>query len=139
LLVACNRTENIRRWLLYDGECGFCQHWVQWARRRGAEASVTFQPCQRATELRRQAGISDSDCEKSAFFLELAAGRVIRTDRAAGAINRVLAHLPGSRNALWRWLSVLYRVPGIQQFEELGYRLMARWRGRFGRRACARK
>ena len=42
-------------WLLYDADCGFCQRWCDWARRRGAERVIAFVPCQSAVELRQQA------------------------------------------------------------------------------------
>lgn len=44
----------------------------------------------------------------------------------AAAVNRVLAELGGG----WRWLSYVYAVPPIAWVEELGYRWVARNRGR---------
>lgn len=38
--------------LLYDSDCGFCQRWCDWAKRRGAEQTISFEPCQTATALR---------------------------------------------------------------------------------------
>jgi predicted DCC family thiol-disulfide oxidoreductase YuxK len=128
---------NVSSILLYDADCGFCQRWCQWAIRHGAEPAVRFEPCQPSVDLRQRAGISETDCGHAAFLVEVADdGRVIRTRRAAGAINGVMAKLPGVRNLLFRVASVFYQVPGLRQLEELGYRWVARNRHRFGSSSC---
>ena len=123
-------------WLLYDGDCGFCQRWIEWARRRGAEQVVHFEPCASATELRNQSGITDDDCANAAFLVEVRDGRVVNTRRAAAAINALLRRLPGRRNAVYRILGGVYLVPGIRHLEELGYRVVARHRYRLGSGSC---
>lgn len=134
-----NVARTIRHRLLYDGDCGFCRRWCDWAKRRGAEAAVEFLPCQLADKLRRLAGIADGECVKSAFLIESAAdGQIVSVRKAAAAINGVLAQLPGRGNAFWRLLSRLYRVPAIKQLEEIGYRVIARIRGRLGSGAPCR-
>lgn len=126
-----------QRWLLFDGDCGFCRRWCDWAIRRGAEQTVTFQPCQEAVELRAKAGVHHEQCLRSAVYIEAtSAGDIARVRTGAAAINSVLSNLPGSRNLFWRWLTCLYAVPGLQQLEEFGYRFIARNRGRFGRQQC---
>lgn len=128
---------NITRFLLYDADCGFCQRWCEWAKRRGAEPVIRFEPCHPAVDLRRLAGISELDCGHSAFLVEVAGdGRVIRTRRAAGAINGVMAQLPGVRNLFYRAASILYVVPGLRQIEDAGYRWVARNRHRLGGKSC---
>jgi predicted DCC family thiol-disulfide oxidoreductase YuxK len=123
--------------LLYDADCGFCQRWCQWAIRRGAEPMVQFEPCQSSIDLRLRAGISESECGHSAFLVEVGDdGRVVRTRRAASAINGVMAKLPGGRNLIYRTLSILYKVPGLKQVEDFGYRWIANNRHRFGSQAC---
>jgi len=127
----------VRRQLLYDGDCGFCQRWCEWAMRHGAEVSIEFKPCQLAQELRRLAGISDRECTKTALLIESGENdRIVTVRRGASAINGVLASLPGKRNVLWRLLSYLYRVPGIKQMEEIGYRIIARIRGHLSGGSC---
>ncbi len=64
-------------------------------------------------------------------------GEWSRRSRAAAAINGVLARLPGKRNAFFRIFAALYRVPGLRQLEELGYRIIARNRHRLGAASCA--
>lgn len=123
-------------WLLYDGDCGFCMRWVNWAKRKGADRMVRFVPCQSAVELRRQARIDEAECGHAAFLVEGDSNQVIAKHRAAAAINGVLAQLPGGRNALWRALASLYHIPGITQLEEFGYRWIARNRHKLGKNSC---
>ena len=123
-------------WLLYDGDCSFCQRWVNWAGRRGARAAVSFLPCQSAVDLRKRAGIEEVECGHSAILVECDSDRVVAVHRAAAAINGVMRRLPGSRNAFWRFISAFYFIPGIKQLEELGYRVVANLRHRFGKRSC---
>jgi predicted DCC family thiol-disulfide oxidoreductase YuxK len=125
------------RWLLYDGGCGFCARWCEWARARGADAVANFAACASAVELRAEAGIDDEECARAAILIEVRDGRVVRTRRAAAAVNGLLAHLPGWRNVLWRAAGRLYPLPGLRQLEEAAYRWVARNRGRFGRASCA--
>jgi predicted DCC family thiol-disulfide oxidoreductase YuxK len=136
-MAAIVETAIVHRVLLFDADCGFCQRWCDWARRRGAERAIRFEPCQPAVELRQRAGISEVDCGHAAFLVECGpSGDVLRTHRAAGAINGVLARLPGARNLIWRWLSALYRVPGLNLLEEWGYRVIARNRHRLAGGSC---
>lgn len=128
--------DHTQLWLLYDGDCGFCMRWVNWARRKGADQTVTFVPCQSAIELRQQAHIDEAECGHAAYLVEGNGERVISKRRAAAAINGVLAHLPGGRNAFWRALAALYHVPGIKQLEEIAYRFIARNRHRLGKSSC---
>lgn len=123
--------------LLYDADCGFCQRWCHWAIRHGADSAVRFEPCQPSIDLRQRAGISELDCGHTAFLVEVADdGRVIRTRRAASAINGVMAELPGFRNWCYRAISILYMVPGLRQIEDAGYRWIARNRHRFSGQSC---
>jgi predicted DCC family thiol-disulfide oxidoreductase YuxK len=125
------------RWLLYDGDCGFCRRWCDWAIARGARQSINFEACQTARELRHQAGVPDEQCMRTAVYIECdRAGQVSQVRTGAAAINSVLANLPGSQNIFWRWLSRIYDVPIIRQIEEAGYQIVARWRGRLGTSAC---
>jgi predicted DCC family thiol-disulfide oxidoreductase YuxK len=122
-------------WLLFDGDCGFCQRWVNWARKRGAERHVQFQPCQHAVDLRAQAAIAIEECGHSAILVK-SGQRGLEVHRAAAAINGVLRTLPGGRNFFLRSISHLYSVPGIKQIEEIGYRWIARNRHRFPGDSC---
>jgi predicted DCC family thiol-disulfide oxidoreductase YuxK len=125
-------SKQIERTLLYDGDCGFCKRWCEWAIHRGAASTIAFQPCQGAVELRERAGIVESECDKAALLVEQIDGRPSRVRRGADAVNTVLRSLPGARNAPWRLISALYWIPGIQQLEEWAYRRVAARRGGLG-------
>ncbi len=125
-----------RVWLLYDGDCALCQRWCDWAQRRGAGESITFTPCQSATELRSRADITDDECARFAILIEEAADSTLTVRRAAEAVNAVLAILPGRRNFLWRAWGKLYRVPGIRQVQDVCYPIVAALRHRFSHGRC---
>lgn len=122
--------------LLYDGLCGFCKRWCDWAARRTGQA-VSFQTCQESEELRQLASIPDAACLHAAHFVEVDAEGRMRHERGAGAINAVLERFQGRRRAPWRLLGRVYRCNGIRQAQDLGYRLVAANRHRFGDDACA--
>lgn len=122
--------------LLYDRDCGFCQKWCDWATRRGAGSSVTFTPCQNATEIHQQAGIGIEECLDSAILVSANNAMVVEVSRGAGAINDVMERLPGIRNAPYRTLSLLYRLHGFKQLEDWGYKVIAKNRFRLGSGSC---
>lgn len=125
-----------RVWLLYDGDCALCQRWSDWAQRRGACETITFMPCQSATELRSRADITDDQCTRYAILIEEAFDSTLTVRRAAEAVNAVLARLPGPRNFLWRALGKFYRVPGIRHVQDLCYPIAAAFRHRFSHGRC---
>jgi predicted DCC family thiol-disulfide oxidoreductase YuxK len=131
-------TPDLERVLLFDGDCGFCRRWCDWARRRGAEAAVKFRPCLGEQQIREQACITDVDCGHAAFLVELTDGKVRRTYRAAAAVSTVLTQLPGPRNFIWRLVGRFYWVPGLKQFEDWAYGVIARNRHRLGSNSCKR-
>jgi predicted DCC family thiol-disulfide oxidoreductase YuxK len=104
--------------LLYDGDCGFCRRQVERLRTRVGDA-VAFQPFQSATD---RAGIPESNLSRAVHLID-ADGRV---SSGAEAVFRTLA--AGKRNSLWLWM--YRRVPGFAPIAELGYRWVARHRGR---------
>jgi predicted DCC family thiol-disulfide oxidoreductase YuxK len=138
LFDMAEHTPSLQRVLLFDGDCGFCQQWCDWARRRGAEPSVSFRPCVEERRLREQASISDADCGHAAYLVEVRGDTVVNTHRAAAALSVVLRQLPGPRNVLWRIVGRLYRVPGLKQIEDWAYGVVARNRHRLGTTSCRR-
>ena len=104
-----------RRTLVYDGQCGFCTHWVE---RLGEQASeVDTQPYQSVTS--QYPEISESAFSQSVYWLEPSG----RTYRGAAAAFRFAsrAGLSG-RLALWAY-DVL---PGFASLSEFSYTLAAR-------------
>ncbi|HUR61064.1 MAG TPA: DCC1-like thiol-disulfide oxidoreductase family protein [Candidatus Thermoplasmatota archaeon] len=123
------------RWLLYDGGCGFCKRWCDWAARRTVD--VQYVPCQEAQAIRLQAGIGEAACLEAAFFVETTAQGVARVEKGAGAIHAVLGRFAGRRRVLWRMLALTYRLEGVRQAQDVGYGLVARNRHRITEEACA--
>ena len=128
-----------KRVLIYDGDCGFCQNWVNWSTIQGANAHVEFTPFQRNPRLLEIANLSEEECTRYAIYVEFDASEdnVVITEKAAGSINAVLRHLPGNGNLLYRLFGTLYLLDGIKHLEELGYKIIAHNRHRLGSPACA--
>lgn len=128
------------RVFIYDADCGLCTRTVEWLQGRGADRSLSFQPCQRSDELMNRAGLTSDDCMRNAYLL-CDRGEDIATHRGAGAINAALRLLPGARNAAWRLAGRTYLIPGIKQVQDVMYRWIARNRNRFssGSVVCSRR
>jgi pimeloyl-ACP methyl ester carboxylesterase/predicted DCC family thiol-disulfide oxidoreductase YuxK len=107
--------------LLYDGDCGFCRRQVERLHARVGDA-VAFQPFQHATD---RAGIPESNLSRAIHLID-ADGRV---SSGAEAVFRTLA--AGKGRSAWLWM--YRRVPGFAPIAELGYRWVARHRGRLSR------
>ena len=136
IVLGRTKSQKARSHLLYDSNCGFCQRWCDWAKRRGADQSIVFEPCQSAVALRQSAGISADECGNSAFLIHDSDGDTVEVLRGAGAINAVMERLPGARNAPYRALSLIYRLHGFKQIEDLCYRVIAKYRGKLGSGSC---
>ena len=123
-----------RPWLIWDGECGVCCWWVEWARKRGAGTRFQIVPYQNAPDppmnrdLRARAGRSVQVITPE--------GRNLQTGRAClfildGIGKRATAKFWGTPPMVW--------------FFELGYRVMARNRSLFSKfmsrdpKTCGRK
>ncbi len=133
--ILARKDDGVKRTLLYDADCGFCQQWVAWALKRGAGDRVAFEACQHAPEIRESAGIPEAQCVDAAFLVEQAAdGTTSR--RGAGAVNGVLELLPGWRNLPHRIGGLLYRSSLIREAEDIGYQYIAVNRHRLGDASC---
>jgi predicted DCC family thiol-disulfide oxidoreductase YuxK len=111
--------------MLFDGDCGFCQRWIQrWGRSMGQH--VDFLPLQAAEIAERFPELSRAAMEDAVHLVE-PSGRV---SRGAEAVFR-------SWLAVRRWPLWLYEhVPGADWAAELGYQFIARRRGWFSRMDC---
>ena len=116
-----------KRLLLYDGECGLCDRFVQWVLEQDGERVFQFTSLQGETaaslreELEIPAGLD------TAVLVD--AGVVYLR---SGAVFRVLAQLP----APWCWISMLRVFP--QWMMDPAYRFVAAIRHRLkgGRQSC---
>lgn len=90
--------------LVYDGHCPICQGGMRWVERHALPGRFEFLPCQSAERSRRFPWMSETACLE-ALQLVLPDGRVLAGDRA---IPEVLRRLRG-----WRWVAMMFRLPGM--------------------------
>jgi predicted DCC family thiol-disulfide oxidoreductase YuxK len=106
--------------LIFDGACGFCMRSVRLIRALDRDGRVTTVPYQRPGTPEAY-GLTAAQCEATI--------RAVTSEgehhSGAAAINAALAVALGSRLPLW-----LYRAPGIEQLQDLGYAFIARNRRR---------
>ena len=114
------QTRGVARMLVYDGDCGFCTRCARWVETRARDVEVM--PWQ-ALDL-RAVGLSGQQVRNAAYWLDDGT-----TDHAEGAIARSLM-------ACGRGYAVIGRallLPGVRRVAGLGYRFVARHRGRLSR------
>lgn len=98
--------------LLYDGACGLCVRWVEWARRLTAEA-IAYEPFQTADVAGRFPELSLAELERRVHLLTPEGG----VCRGAEAILRALAE-NGVATGLWRQYET---VPAFAEASEAAY------------------
>lgn len=101
--------------IIYDGECGFCGHWIRWFQAR-LDSSV--HPAPSSTETLNAYGVSRADADRAVQWID---GDV----RAAGA-RAVAAWFQTSRKRRWRFLGRLIASRPAAPFAEAVYRFVAR-------------
>lgn len=106
--------------LVFDGDCGFCRFWVEYARQLTGDA-VEYAPFQEAAE--RFPDIPPDAFRRAVQFIEPSG----RASSAAEAAFRLAALVPG-----YAWLLWLYRrLPGFAPASEFSYRVVAGHRSFF--------
>jgi len=106
--------------LVYDGDCGFCTRCARWVATRARDVEVV--PWQ-ALDL-RAVGLSEQQVRTAAYWPDDGT-----TDHGERAIARSLM-------ACGRGFAVIGRallLPGVRRVAGLGYRFVARHRGRLSR------
>jgi predicted DCC family thiol-disulfide oxidoreductase YuxK len=113
--------------LLYDGRCRIC---VREAGRlsRWVGGRVRLESFRDPEVLARHPDLTPEACEAAIHLVE-PGGRV---SRGAEAVARALGLRPLLRPLAW-----LYRLPGLRQLMDVGYRTVARNRFRLGGETCA--
>lgn len=113
--------------MLYDGDCGFCQRWIdRWRAATGPR--VRYEPFQ--TALTRFPQLSREQCQ-TAVQLVLPDGRITS---GAAAVFTALAHASRYRSLLW-----LYQhIPLFGRAAEIIYQLIAQHRSLFSAFAAAK-
>ncbi len=105
--------------LIYDGACGLCRGGVSWISRRAVGGQFEFLPCQAAERRARYPWMHERSCME-AMQLILPDGRLLAGD---AAIPEILRRLRG-----WRWLALLFRLPGVEVLAPRLYAWVARHR-----------
>ena len=109
--------------LLYDGDCGFCRQWVE--RLQGWDRDGAIR-CVPARERASVAGLPpiDDDALDRAMHLVTTDGTVYPGARAVPVVLQYLSH--------WRWLRILFLIPGAPWVADRVYSNIAKRRHRFG-------
>jgi predicted DCC family thiol-disulfide oxidoreductase YuxK len=110
--------------LIYDGSCALCRGAVTWISARVVRGAIEFLPCQAAERRARFPSIAEAACLE-AMHLVLPDGRV---RAGADALPEILARL-----RRWRFLGLLFRLPGARLAAPLAYRRIAGHRYRISR------
>jgi predicted DCC family thiol-disulfide oxidoreductase YuxK len=106
--------------VLWDGECGFCGSCVAWALSRDPESRLDFEPYQEVSELSLEL---HEACAKAVH--------VVKPDGAVLRAGRAVLFVFGQIG--WPRLSAALSLPPMIWCVELGYKLVARHRGRLSR------
>ncbi|MEE2750736.1 MAG: DCC1-like thiol-disulfide oxidoreductase family protein [Myxococcota bacterium] len=116
-----------QRLLLYDGECGLCDRFVQWVLEQDEAGLFHFAPLQGETATRLRENLEIPDGLDTAVLVESGVVHL-----RSGAVLRVL----GALSAPWSWFSLLRVFPRF--LTDPMYRVVARIRHRLlgGRDSC---
>lgn len=110
------------RTVLYDADCGFCQHSMMRFKRLGADAAMTFVPSVQAEALIAKTTLTEDDLGKGvAMIVQDAEGNILTLRYGADCVNGILRLLPGFLLLPLRILGSLYLLPVIKQVENWGY------------------
>ena len=112
--------------MLFDGDCGICTWFADFAMRVDVRRHFYVEPYQRVSELEvKRFGISYVDCARRLQVIT----RDGKVRSGAFAVNHFFAHY-----VPWNLLVILlYLVPPLLLLEILGYELVARNRTRLSR------
>jgi predicted DCC family thiol-disulfide oxidoreductase YuxK len=105
--------------LIYDGDCGFCRHWIQ-RFQRITGPRVDYLSRLDPTCATRFPHIPPTDLEEAVHLVEPGG----RTCRGAEAVIRALATTPGARWTAWAYA----HLPGLAPVAERVYAWVARHR-----------
>ena len=121
-----------RQLVLFDGECGLCDHSVHWVIDHDTSAKICFAPLQgeTAAALRAAYPVIPTDIE-TMVYVEDAGEPGARVSLRSRAVLRVCAAMPSP----WRWLAAFAWLP--RALTDGPYRLVARLRHRLWGRTQA--
>jgi predicted DCC family thiol-disulfide oxidoreductase YuxK len=113
-------SDSVRRILIWDGDCGFCQHWVGRIRSpaTGRPEAIAWQRLGR--DGLGSIGLCEADVAKAAYFID-AGGRQFRGHRA---VSQALIDAGGIR----AWIGRSIEIPPISALAAVVYWIVARTR-----------
>ena len=119
--------------VLYDGDCGVCDRFVQFVLARDPAARVRFAPLGGETAAKVLARAPDLALADSIVLVDLDQFGTARIFARSDAVLRILLRLSGP----WRAARVLWVVP--RPLRDTAYNIFARWRHGLSRskRACS--
>lgn len=101
--------------IFFDGSCDFCTRTVRLLRKLDRRGRITWLPFQNE-QARDAAGLTLEACERSVWSVTPDGER----GGGAEAMNMIVAVI------MRRWLPLrIYRLPGMRQFQDWGYRMIA--------------
>lgn len=112
--------------VLYDGQCNLCVNTVNVLRKLGTTANLEYIDLQQADVSAIVPNVDQSQLLAQLHVVE-AEGQLFR---GADAIVRIMRTIPQLR-----WISFIYRIPGLKPLADVLYRIIAKHRYRlFGRK-----
>ncbi len=105
--------------LIYDGDCPLCCKAMEWLQAHALPGSLEYLPCQASERVRRFPDISEAQCLE-AVQLAMEDGTVFSGDKALPPLFRMLRR--------WRWVALLFRVPGVTILAPHAYGFIAKRR-----------
>ncbi len=105
--------------LIYDGECPLCQRASEWVRRNAATAGLDILACQSRERAERFPDVAEARCLE-AMLLVLEDGTVYAAEEALPPLFLRLRR--------WRWLAMVFGLPGVSWLAPWAYGFVARHR-----------
>lgn len=103
--------------LIYDGDCPLCLTAVSWVQKHARQDALEYLPCRSDERAKRFPELSEKQCME-AMQLVMPDGRAHSGDAALPVLLMMLKR--------WRWLALLFKIPGITLLSAPAYRFIAR-------------
>ncbi len=105
--------------LIYDGSCPLCEGVARWVRRNAVPGAIETLPCQDPARAGRFPDLPERKC--------LEAIQLVMPDGTRHEAENALPPLL-SRMRRWRWLAMVFRMPGASLAAPRVYKWVARHR-----------
>jgi predicted DCC family thiol-disulfide oxidoreductase YuxK len=111
------------RWVvLFDGECAFCNHSVQFIHRKDTFRQFFFSPLQGEYAKGVLAKWPELRGLDTVTLVDERGGELVRARTLSGGVLEISRRLGGA----WWWLALLWWIPS--PLRNLGYRIIAKYR-----------